>query len=250
MPFPNAEDKHAGRQYVTPHRLLRYRAEQGRPVDSPPRTVIVGWQGALLERVKSRRLAREIAGPAGAVLELSPTVGFARLPIGAPVVAIVLEELGALGVETIVGIGTAGALADTLHPGNVVVCSAALRDEGTSHHYAPASTWATPDTGLLSCLQAALPDAAVGPTWTTDAPYRETAEEIQRYRGEGILTVDMEAAALFTVAATLGLRAASIFCVSDTLHGSEWEPHFHAADIGARLWSLFEVVESVLTTAL
>jgi uridine phosphorylase len=58
----------------------------------------------------------------------------------------------------------------------------------------------------------------------------------------------MEAATLFTVAGALGLRAASVFCLSDTLHGTEWEPHFHAADVGSRLWSLFEVVESVLTT--
>jgi uridine phosphorylase len=239
MPFPNAEDKHAGRAYVTPHQLLRYRAEQGRVVDTPPRAVIVGWQGTLAERVKTTRTAREIAGPAGAVLELSPTVGFARLPIGAPVVAIVLEELAVLGVELIVGVGTAGALADALRPGDGVVCSAALRDEGTSHHYAPPSPWASPDPGLVSSLQAALPDAAVGPTWTTDAPYRETTEEIGRYRSEGILTVDMEAAALFTVAEALGLRAASVFCISDTLHGTEWAPHFQATDVGDRLWSLF-----------
>jgi purine-nucleoside phosphorylase len=47
------------------------------------------------------------------------------------------------------------------------------------------------------------------PTWTTDAPYRETVEEITRYRGEGILTVEMEAAALFTVARPSGLAAAA-----------------------------------------
>lgn len=249
MPFPNADDKHAGRPYVTPHRLLQYRSDQGRVVDTPPSTVIIGWQKALLERVKAMRPTREIAGPAGAVLELSPAIGFAQLPIGAPVVAIVLEELSVLGVDTIVGIGTAGALADTLHPGDLVVCSAALRDEGTSHHYAPASPWGTPDADLLSRLKAALPDAAVGPTWTTDAPYRETSEEIQRYRSEGILTVDMEASALFTVASTLGIRAASVFCISDTLHGPEWEPHFHTADVPERLASLFNTVETTLTTS-
>ncbi len=52
-------------------------------------------------------------------------------------------------------------------------------------------------------------------------------QEIASYRSEGVVTVEMEAAALFTVSETLGIRAASVFCISDVLHGLEWEPHFH-----------------------
>ncbi len=85
-----------------------------------------------------------------------------------------------------------------------------------------------------------------GPTWTTDAPYRETVEEITRYRGEGILTVEMEAAALFTVARLSGLAAAAAFCVSDVLHGERWEPHFAAADVKQAMWTLFEAAEACL----
>lgn len=66
----------------------------------------------------------------------TPALGFAHLPIGAPVVGIVVEELAAVGVEVIVGIGTAGAIAEHLRPGDAVVCSAARRDDGTSHHTA------------------------------------------------------------------------------------------------------------------
>jgi uridine phosphorylase len=235
---------------VTPHRLLAYRTEQGHRVGTPPRAVVLGWQASLLERVRSTKPFREIkgpiSGPAGTVLELSPGIGFARLPIGAPVAAIAIEELAALGVTTIVGVGAAGALGQGLEVGQTVVCSAALRDEGTSHHYAPSDRWALPDQQLFDALSAALPDAPAGPTWTTDAPYRETTEEIVSYREEGILTVDMEASAVFTVAAVLGLRAAAVFCISDTLHGQEWEPHFHSADLTSSLWRLFETVESTL----
>ena len=157
MPVPHYEDKHRGRPYVTPHQLLSYRASQGRLIETPPRAVVFGWQGVLLDRVRAARSFREITGPAGAVLELSPALGFARLPVGAPAAAIVIEELAALGVQTIVGVGTAGGLSPDLEIGQAVVCSAALRDEGTSHHYAPPGRWALPDAELLASLRSALP---------------------------------------------------------------------------------------------
>ncbi|MGH9279829.1 MAG: nucleoside phosphorylase [Acidimicrobiales bacterium] len=247
MPFPNFAGKHDGNPYVTPHRLLAYRGRRdGAPAGPSPRAVIVSWQPSLLQRVKAARDVREVAGPAGSVVELSPAVGFARLPIGAPAVGIVVEELAAVGVEVIVGVGTAGAIAGGLRPGDTVLCSAALRDEGVSHHYAPAARWAEPDEALLTRLRAALPDAVVGRSWTTDAPYRETLEEIVAYRGEGVLTVEMEAAALFTVSRCVGIRAASVFCISDILHGTEWEPHFGSGPVGDAQWHAFERVEAAL----
>ena len=246
VPVPHYEDKHSGRPYVTPHQLLSYRASQGRLIETPPPAVAFGWQSVLLDRVRSARALREITGPAGAVLELSPRLGFARLPVGAPASAIVIEELAALGVKTVVGIGTAGGLSPDLEVGQAVVCSAAIRDGGTSHHYAPVGRWAVPDSEPLSSLRNTLPDAVVGPSWTTDARYRETAEEIAAYRAEGILTVDMEASANFTVGALLGIQTASVFCISDVLHGNEWEPHFQSPSLADTLWQLFEAVESML----
>ncbi|HET7489992.1 MAG TPA: nucleoside phosphorylase [Acidimicrobiales bacterium] len=245
MPVPNTPDKHAGRPYVTPHRLLAYRAEHGRAVGAPPAAVIVSWQRELVNRVRSARRCREITGPAGGVLALSPKLGVARLPIGAPVAAIMLEELAALGVRTVVGIGTAGAIGTSLAVGDVVICSQALRDEGTSHHYAPDGQWAHPHPDLFDMLRAAIPGARTGPTWTTDAPYRETEEEILAYQAEGVLTVDMEASAMFTVGDFLGVRTASVFCISDVLHGPEWLPHFHSDRVDAALWEVFERIEAM-----
>ena len=121
-------------------------------------------------------------------------------------------------------------------------------DEGTSHHYSVPGRWAHPDSELLASLRWAIPDASVGPTWTTDAPYRETAEEIVAYREEGILTVDMEASAIFTIGASLEVQTASVFCVSDVLHGDVWEPHLQSPDLEDALWRLFEIVESMLTS--
>src|SRR3984957_4844163 len=229
MPFPNLEGKHAGRPYVTARRLLDYHDRLGTPAFAAPRAVVLTWQGRLEQRVRERREHEELRGPAigaGALLRLTPDLGRARLPIGAPAAAIAVEELSARGAELFIGVGTVGAIDERLAVGDLVVCSAALRDEGTSYHYAPPEPFAAPDPGLAARLRAALPDAVYGPSWTTDAPYRETAEEVAKYRADGIVTVEMEASCLFTVAAAVGVPAAAAFTVSDVLHGGQWAPHF------------------------
>jgi uridine phosphorylase len=251
MPFPNAGGKHAGQPYVTAQRLLGYHEAQGNArAGAAPRAVVLTWQARLEARVRERRGHQELPGPgAGSVLlRLAPDLGLARLPIGAPAAAIAVEELSARGTELFIGAGAAGGIGEGLAAGDLVVCSAALRDEGTSHHYAPPEPFACPDPGLTARLGAALPAAAHGPSWTTDAPYRETAEEITRYRAEGILTVEMEASCLFTVAASTGTAAAAAFVVSDVLHGEQWEPRFGSPGVLRGLWALFEAAEACLSS--
>jgi nucleoside phosphorylase len=235
---------------VTARRLLDYHASLGSAPLTVPRAVVLTWQGRLERRVRERRAHEEIHGAAigsSALLRLSPELGLARLPIGAPAAAIAVEELSARGAELFIGVGTVGAIDERLAAGDLVVCSAALRDEGTSYHYAAPEPFALPDPGLTARLRAALPDAVYGPSWTTDAPYRETAEEVAKYRAEGIVTVEMEASCLFTVASAVGATAAAAFAVSDVLHGEQWVPHFGSADILDGLWTLFEAAEGLLS---
>jgi uridine phosphorylase len=248
MPFPNHDGKHHGRPYVTAQQLLDYRQSLGNPQDAAPRAVVITWQARLENRVRERRDHEELerAAVGSVLLRLTPDLGLARLPIGAPVAAIAVEELAARGTELFIGVGTAGALGERLAAGDLVVCSAALRDEGTSHHYAPSEPFALPDPALTARLRDAVPEAAYGPSWTTDAPYRETSEEIAKYTADGILTVEMEASCLFTVARTMGAPAAAAFVVSDVLHGEQWEPHFGSTDILQGLWILFEAAEACL----
>jgi uridine phosphorylase len=248
MPFPNLEGKHAGQPYVTARRLLDYHESRGEVQAAAPRAVVLTWQARLQARVTERRDHQELpgVGAGSRLLRLTPDLGLARLPIGAPAVAIAVEELSARGTELFIGVGTAGGISGRLAAGDLVVCSAALRDEGTSHHYAGPDPFALPDPGLTARLRDALPTAACGPSWTTDAPYRETAEEIARYRAEGILTVEMEASCLFTVARATGTVAAAAFVVSDVLHGAQWQPLFGSAGVLRGLWALFEAAEATL----
>ena len=89
-----------------------------------------------------------------------------------------------------------------------VVIDKALRDEGASYHYLPPARFAEADPHLLHRVLPALTEAGVdfhvGPSWTTDAPFRETEAKVSKRRAEGLLTVEMEAAGLYAFAAATG----------------------------------------------
>ena len=124
------------------------------------------------------------------------------LPV--PKVCLLAEELFACGCELLISITSAGQITPAQQPPYFILIDRALRDEGTSYHYLPPSEWSEASTELVARLGAAFDDAHVpvlrGPTWTTDAPFRETAQAIEAMKERGILAVEMEAAALYAFA--------------------------------------------------
>jgi uridine phosphorylase len=147
--------------------------------------------------------------------------------VGAPLAAAFLEELIARGCRAFVACGGAGVLVPDVALGHVVVPTAAIRDEGTSYHYAPAARASHPSAAAVAAIIAAL-DAhhvphVTGTTWTTDALYRETREKVGRRVTAGCLTVEMEAAALFAVAAFRGVTFGQLLYAGDDLSGDAWD---------------------------
>jgi uridine phosphorylase len=175
------------------------------------------------------------------------------LGVGGPSAAMAVEELGAAGVRRFVIVGMAGGLQADLEPAGFVVCDSALRDEGVSHHYLPWGRWVRPAEKLTASLVSELRSAGsadepvrVGPTWTTDAPYRETAEEVRAFRAEGVVTVEMEAASVFAVAEVRGYQAAAAFVVSDLLTETGWTGHFRAPGLRPNLRRLLSATRRAL----
>ena len=133
--------------------------------------------------------------------------------VGAPFAVLVAEELFASGCQLLISITSAGQILSMGRPPYVVLIESALRDEGTSYHYLPPS----PYSHLASALREMLCTAwdhtrvplAVGASWTTDAPFRETEEMITVCRKQGILAVEMEASALYALAQA---RQVEIIC--------------------------------------
>ena len=128
----------------------------------------------------------------------------------------------AWGVTHFIAIGTAGAIAPDLKIGDLVGCDRAIRDEGTSHHYLPIGRYSHPTDGGAFAKKF----SRVGTTWTLDAFFRHTREEIEMHQKEGVLTVEMEASAIFAVGEMRGVSISAGFVISDLLYGEEWDPHF------------------------
>ncbi len=130
-------------------------------------------------------------------------VGIVGGAVGGSFAVLVAEQLFACGCELLVSVASAGQIAQTLEPAYVLI-ERALRDEGTSHHYLPASQFVEADAELVGRADTALRSTGChvvrGATWTTDAPFRETAATISERREQGILTVEMEAASLLAFA--------------------------------------------------
>lgn len=134
----------------------------------------------------------------------SGVVGIIGGAVGGSFAVLVAEQLFASGCELLISIASAGQIAPQMDSPTYVLIERALRDEGTSHHYLPVSPYVEADRHLVSRADEALRKTRHrilrGTTWTTDAPFRETAATIATRRDQGVLTVEMEAASLLAFA--------------------------------------------------
>ena len=210
-----------------------------------------------MDYVKSRYSTKDIRGIRGRVFLTSdqgePVLVAGEFGFGAPVTTAILEELIGLGLRRFIAVGTAASIQYEIPVGTIVVCDKAIRDEGTSYHYTKPSKYAYPSQHLRDVIVCELKKKNVpfhiGPSWTTDAPYRETKEEILRYQREGIATIDMEASALFSVAAFRDVQICSQFVVSDSIADLVYSPHLYARKTLRALERLTDTAISVLSAS-
>lgn len=194
-----------------PAALLREaRRQKGLPVANVPPVCVLDPDGDIVRCLKnSGQASRSDAWPCYHTDLYSfrlggETVGIIGCAVGAPFAVLVAEELFACGCRVLISLTSAGQIIPAGNPPYFVVIDRALRDEGTSYHYAAPDTFAEADPHITATAMRALKDAGlrayVGPSWTTDAPFRETAAAIAAARASGVLAVEMEAAALYTFA--------------------------------------------------
>ena len=134
--------------------------------------------------------------------------GIIGCAVGASFAVLVAEQLFVSGCRLLISMTSAGQIVAQGDPPYFVLIEKALRDEGTSYHYLPASDYCHLNTALSDRLSGVFSSLAVavhgGTTWTTDAPFRETDLAIDQARAMGVLAVEMEAAALYAFAEARG----------------------------------------------
>ncbi len=141
--------------------------------------------------------------------------------MGCPSAAITVEELAMLGAKLVIRIGTCGGTSPNLNPTDLVIAQAALARDGTTQQYlGEGNHCPIADYRVIRALeQAATAKKAVhtvGLIASDDAFYGVTAEEARGlYDTRGVLGLEMESSAVFTVARLRGLESGAIVAVSN-----------------------------------
>jgi hypothetical protein len=226
-PLLARRDHHKPSVFRAENMLREARRQKGLVAARVPPVCVLDPDGDIVEHVRQRYDARRSETWACYHTELwewdagGVRHGMVGAAVGAPFAVLVAEELFACGCEVLVSIASAGQITLVGEPPYYILIDRALRDEGTSYHYLPAAAYVEAAPALLALAADAFTRAGFsvrsGPTWTTDAPFRETAEIIEARRGAGILAVEMEAAALYAFAVACGFPVICLAHVTNQL---------------------------------
>ena len=141
-----------------------------------------------------------------------------------------MEVLIAAGIRRFLVLSEAGSLNPIAGIGELIVPTFAIREEGTSYHYLPPSVIAKPSLDLLKSIKELLSKVGIpfkeGGVWTTDAPFRETPSKVHAYSKIGVLAVDMECSAIFSLSIYRKVESAALLVITDTLWEGVWKPAF------------------------
>ena len=141
--------------------------------------------------------------------------GVVGCAVGSSFAVLVAEEMFASGCELLISITSAGQITKVAEPPYFFLIEKALRDEGTSYHYLPPSNYSEMAPAIRESLERAFQpfedSIRFGASWTTDGPFRETETTIWYAESEGILGVEMEAAALYAFAQA---KKKAVICIA------------------------------------
>lgn len=231
MNYPIYPDKYKLQELYSAGDIVEYRKQVGRmPSLSAPEGILFCLERGLPWRMRRRVPVKRAGGMNGDLYELKNTGGKVGIMTGfgggSPITAELAEEFAAMGVQRMILMTWGGTLQTDLSPGDIVVVDRAIRDEGTSYHYLPPAKYVDADAALADELTAAIRarsgTCSRGITWTTDAPFRETIDEIRQYKSEGVKTVEMESAGLFTIGQVRKVATVSVVVAMDSLGEFRW----------------------------
>lgn len=241
---PITEDRTWGPAIIEP-------ALRRRPDPEMPERVVLCFFREVVERIAREATVVARLDWAHAIHEIyrievgGRPLGVMHPGVGAPLAAGLMEGAIAHGGRRFVAVGGCGVLVPDLVLGHVIVPTTAIRDEGTSYHYLPPSRTIDVDSDAVATAVKVLErhgtPHVTGMTWTTDAPYRETLEIVQRRRDEGAIAVEMETSAFAAVAQRREVAFGQLLYAGDTLAGETYDDR--------AWWSAHDVRETLFWLA-
>ena len=148
--------------------------------------------------------------------------------LGVPACVGTFEDVLALGGKRIILLGNCGVLNKSIEDCGIIIPTKAIRDEGTSYHYAPASDIIRVNKHHTDLFKSICDEFGYsyteGMTWTTDAFYRETPKKIASRKAMGAVCVEMECAAMQAMCDFRGVEFFQYLYAGDNLDHSAWEP--------------------------
>jgi uridine phosphorylase len=226
-------------RYITPDALmaLRFR-DRGRPRWDVGVLCFRGrvGSGALVDKLGARPVGQKVLYALEessehphvheAAVGGSAIVVVAGCLWGGPQTAILVEELACLGVRSVIGYGVAGSLVADLPKGTQVVAASGVVTDGTSRAYTTRAV-VHPDEALVAAVGAVADrlhtDVSPVAVATVDALYRETEDDVRRWRERGARAINMETAPLYAASRACGVPSVWLGHISDSLATSCWE---------------------------
>ena len=147
--------------------------------------------------------------------------------VGAAGCVAVIEDIFAMGVEKLIIFGTCGVLDSSIEDCSIIIPNRAIRDEGTSFHYAPPSDEISVNLKYTDIFKNILEKYklkyTMGKVWTTDGIYRETREKVKMRKSQGCICVDMECSAVAALAQFREKDIFHFFYAADNLDSEVWD---------------------------
>lgn len=204
-------------------------------IEDFPEVVISCFEKTTFQRMIEKYGVQQIAETSFANIEIpiykatinNKKVGFVNAPVGAPVCVALFEDLLAFGMKKLILFGTCGVLDHDIDDIAIIIPDSAVRDEGTSYHYAEVSDEIKTNVNTMDRFKTYLNTLEVsyvqGKVWTTDGIYRETVSKMNQRKSEGCIVVDMECASMAAWAQFREVELIHFFYAADKLSEQGWD---------------------------
>lgn len=206
-----------------------------KPVENMPKVAVACYSCATFDRMINSLDVKQLSKysdancdiPVYGTIYKGVDIALFMIRVGAANSVGALEDVFQMGCEKVIVFGTCGVLDKNIEDCSIIIPYSAIREEGVSYHYVPASDEIEVNKEHMDTFKQLLDELGVkytvGKTWTTDGFYRETAGKVEAMKEKGCVCVEMECSADAAVAQFRGKELVQFFYAADNLDSEDWD---------------------------